>query len=95
MSIDENDVRQIAYLARLGVDENKLSEYANEINSVLGLVEQMNAVDTQDITPMAHPLHATQRLRADKITEPDTRDLLQSGAPDVREGLFVVPKVIE
>ncbi len=95
MSIDKDDVRQIAHLARLGVDEDKLDDYAAEINSVLGLVEQMNAVDTDGVTPMAHPLHATQRLRADRVSEPDNREALQRGAPDVREGLFVVPKVIE
>lgn len=95
MAVSKEEVSKIAHLARLGVDEDKLEEYATEINSVLGLIEQMSAIDTTDIEPLAHPLHATQRLRADAVTEDNQRELLQQGAPDVKSGLFVVPKVIE
>lgn len=95
MAVSTDEVRKIAHLARLGVDENRLEGYAEEINSVLKLVEQMNAVDTSGVEPMAHPLNATQRLRADAVTETDQREILQSGAPEVKNGLFVVPKVIE
>lgn len=95
MSITPDDVRAIAHLARLGVAEERLSEYAGELNTVLGLVEQMNSVDTAGVEPMAHPFHATQRLREDTVSEPDQRDLLQRGAPAVAKGLFQVPKVID
>lgn len=95
MALTPEDVSRIAHLARLGVDDDKLSEYAGEISSVLGLVEQMNSVDTSGVEPMAHPTHATQRLRSDEVTELDRRAQLQEGAPSVQDGLFLVPKVIE
>jgi len=95
MALTPEDVSRIAHLARLGVDADKLSEYAGELSSVLGLVEQMNAVDTTGVEPMAHPTHATQRLRADAVSESNLREQLQEGAPAVQQGLFLVPKVIE
>lgn len=95
MAVSKEEVSKIAHLARLGVNHDELEEYATEINSVLGLIEQMSAIDTTDIEPLAHPLHATQRLRADSVTEDNQRERLQMGAPDVKSGLFVVPKVIE
>lgn len=95
MAVNTDEVSKIAHLARLGVDDDKLEEYAAEINSVLALIEQMSAVDTTDVEPMAHPVHATQRLREDAVSEQNQRELLQSGSPDVRNGLFLVPKVIE
>jgi aspartyl-tRNA(Asn)/glutamyl-tRNA(Gln) amidotransferase subunit C len=95
MSIDSDDVQKIAHLARLQVDDNKIDEYANQINNVLSLVEEMQAVDTTGIVPMSHPMHLTQRLREDIVTETNQRDLMQQGAPAVENGLFTVPKVIE
>jgi aspartyl-tRNA(Asn)/glutamyl-tRNA(Gln) amidotransferase subunit C len=95
MSIDSDDVQKIAHLARLQVDDNKIDEYANQINNVLSLVEEMQAVDTTGIEPMSHPMHLTQRLREDIVTETNQRDLMQQGAPAVENGLFTVPKVIE
>ncbi len=95
MSVSSDEVSKIAHLARLGVDENKLEEYATEINSVLDLIGQMNAIDTTGVEPLAHPLHATQRLRADSVSEVNQREVLQAVAPEVRNGLFLVPKVIE
>ena len=95
MSIGSDDVRKIAHLARLAVDESELQHYAENLSSILDLVEQMNAVDTRAVTPMAHPMNAVQRLREDRVTETDQRDLFQRGAPAVEAGLFLVPKVIE
>ena len=95
MALSSKDVKDIAYLARLGVDDDKLENYASEISNILDLVEQMSAVDTEGVEPMAHPLHATQRLRPDSVSEVDQREKLQQGAPAVENGLFLVPKVIE
>lgn len=95
MALTPDDVRSIAHLARLGVDDNKLESYTTEISSILGLVEQMNAVDTSGVEPMAHPAHAVQRLRDDIVSESNQREQLQRGAPAVDRGLFLVPKVIE
>ncbi|WP_134604273.1 Asp-tRNA(Asn)/Glu-tRNA(Gln) amidotransferase subunit GatC, partial [Pseudomonas aeruginosa] len=65
------------------------------LNNILGLIDQMQAVDTSGVEPLAHPLEATQRLRPDAVTETDHRDAYQTIAPAVEEGLYLVPKVIE
>ena len=95
MAITPDEVKRIAHLARLGVDDGRLAGYAKELSSVLGLVEQMDQADADGVEPMAHPAHATQRLREDSVTESDQREELQSCAPLVEKGLFLVPKVIE
>ena len=95
MSLKPDDVRNIAQLARLHIDEAVIDEYAADLSSILELVEQMNRVDTSDVAPLSNPLDATQRLRDDTVSESDERDKFQSIAPDVAEGLYRVPKVIE
>lgn len=95
MSLDRTDVEKIAHLARLNIAEQDIQEYAENLSNILALVDQMQAVDTLDITPMAHPMDAIQRLRLDEVTEGNQRDHLQTIAPAVEEGLFQVPKVIE
>lgn len=95
MSLEKSDVEKIAHLARLAVSEDELDSVASDLSNILDLVEQMNAVDTADVEPMAHPLHMLQRLREDVVTEMDQRDLFQSIAPETENGLYLVPKVIE
>ena len=95
MSLKPADVRNIAHLARLHIDEDALEQYVADLSSILDLVDQMNAVDTSGVEPLANPLDATQRLRADEVTESDQRDKFQRIAPDVADGLYRVPKVIE
>ncbi|MEH6576352.1 MAG: Asp-tRNA(Asn)/Glu-tRNA(Gln) amidotransferase subunit GatC [Amphritea sp.] len=95
MALDRSDVEKIAHLARLQIAEQDIPEYTENLSSILELVDQMQAVDTAEITPMAHPLDAVQRLRTDAVTEGNQRDHLQTVAPAVEAGLFQVPKVIE
>jgi len=95
MSLDRADVEKIAHLARLAIDEQDVDRYAQELSQILDLVEQMKAVDTAGVAPMAHPLHMAQRLRADQVTETDRRAQYQAIAPLVEDGLYLVPKVIE
>lgn len=95
MALDNKEVAKIAHLARIEIDESKAPEYADSLSSILGLVEQLQAADTGDIEPMAHPLDATQRLRTDEVTESNHRDDYQAVAPATEDGLFLVPKVIE
>lgn len=95
MALDPSEVRNIAHLARLGIDEQDIPAYARNLSDILAFVEQLNAADTSDIAPLAHPLDATQRLRSDAVTEVDQRDHFQSIAPQVEAGLYLVPKVIE
>ena len=95
MSLQPEDVRGIAHLARLHVEDQDVPRYATELSAILDLVERMNAAQTDGVTPMAHPLDEVQRLRADDITERDNRDAFQAIAPEVRDGLYLVPRVIE
>lgn len=89
------DVYKAAHLARLSLAEDKAASTTQAIANILDLVDQMQSLDTTDIEPMAHPMDATQRLRIDEVTEVNQRELLQSQAPAVEQGLFLVPRVIE
>ncbi|SEL64012.1 aspartyl/glutamyl-tRNA(Asn/Gln) amidotransferase subunit C [Atopomonas hussainii] len=95
MALERTDVEKIAHLARLGLAEDELTATTATLNNILGLIDAMQAVDTTGIEPLAHPLEATQRLRADVVTETNQRDAYQTIAPAVEQGLFLVPKVIE
>ena len=95
MSLSAEEARRIAQLARLAVDAAEADDYAADLSGILAFVERMNAVDTTDVTPMAHPQHATQRLRPDVVTEPDRRAKYQAIAPAVERGLYLVPRVVE
>ena len=95
MSLDADDIKAIAMLARLNIDEADVPNYATNLSNILDLVEHMNAVDTEGVVPMSHPLDVAQRLRDDIVTETDQRDELQKNAPAVQDGLYLVPRVIE
>ncbi len=95
MSLDKDDIEKIAHLARLGINDADVPDYARNLSNILELVEQMSAVDTHGVAPMAHPLDAQQRLRTDEVTETNQREQLQANAPQVEAGLFLVPQVIE
>ncbi len=95
MSLDAEQVAKIAYLARLQIDDAAIPDYARNLSAILDFVEQMNAVDTSGIEPMAHPQDVPQRLRDDVVTEHDQREKFQRIAPATENGLYLVPKVIE
>ena len=95
MSLDADQVRKIAHLARLAIRESDIAEYARNLSRILELAEQMNAVDTRGVEPLAHSLDASQPLRSDAVTETDRRERFQAIAPQVEAGLYLVPKVIE
>ena len=95
MALERSDVEKIAHLARLGLNDADIPQTTATLNNILGLIDAMQAVDTTDIEPLAHPLEATQRLRADQVTEQNRRDAYQAIAPAVENGLYLVPKVIE
>lgn len=95
MSLNRSDVEKIAHLARLALEPEAVPQYAHALSNILGLVEQMNRVDTTGIEPLAHPLDAVQRMRDDIVTETDNRDRFQTIAPAVEAHLYLVPKVIE
>ena len=95
MALESDGVVHIAHLARLHLADDDLDRYTGELSNILSFIEQMNAVDTEGVTPMAHPLDMTQPLRADVVSEQDRREEYQENAPAVRDGLYLVPKVIE
>lgn len=102
MALNEQDVARIARLARIELTSEQRGRAQEELNGILHLIERLQAVDTQGIEPLAHPLSAHEdvvlRLRADAVTEPSSearRGELLANAPDTGDGLFLVPKVIE
>ncbi|MDP3846350.1 MAG: Asp-tRNA(Asn)/Glu-tRNA(Gln) amidotransferase subunit GatC [Pseudomonas sp.] len=95
MALERCDVEKIAHLARIGLNEADIPSTTATLNNILGLIDAMQAVDTSGVEPLAHPLEATQRLRADQVTETNQREAYQAIAPAVEAGLFLVPKVIE
>ena len=99
MALDLSDVKRIAHLARIETSDAEAEQTLAQLNNFFSLVEQMQAVDTTGIEPLAHPLSAVrdmvQRLRDDAVTENDRRDDYQRPAPATENGLYLVPKVIE
>ncbi|MGQ7843911.1 Asp-tRNA(Asn)/Glu-tRNA(Gln) amidotransferase subunit GatC [Granulosicoccus sp. 3-233] len=95
MSLTPDDIEKIAHLARLGIDKDALEPLAADLSTMLDLVEQLQAVDTDGVEPMAHPANAALLLRDDEVTETDQRDTLQAPAPATQDGYFLVPRVIE
>ena len=95
MTLKSDDVRSIAQLARLHIEEDALDHYVDDLSSILDLVDEMNRVDSSGVLPLANPLDSSQRLRADEVTESDQRDKFQANAPDVADGYYRVPRVIE
>jgi aspartyl-tRNA(Asn)/glutamyl-tRNA(Gln) amidotransferase subunit C len=95
VSLTTDDVKKIAHLARLGIDESDIESYARDLSGMLDLMAQMSELNTDNVIPMAHPMDQVQRLRPDIVTEQDNREQFQSIAPQVEAGLYLVPKVIE
>jgi aspartyl-tRNA(Asn)/glutamyl-tRNA(Gln) amidotransferase subunit C len=95
MAVDRSDIAKLAKLARIQITDEAADEAAKSISDVLALVDQLQAVNTDGVLPMAHPLDAVQRLRADVVTEPNQREAFQAIAPAVQDGLYLVPQVIE
>ncbi|TWI63708.1 aspartyl/glutamyl-tRNA(Asn/Gln) amidotransferase subunit C [Pseudoduganella lurida] len=99
MSLTPTDVKRIANLAQLEMDEAASAAMLDKLNGIFALAGEMAAVDTESIAPLAHPLAAHMqvalRLREDAPTEPDRRDAYQQVAPKTEDGLYLVPKVID
>jgi aspartyl-tRNA(Asn)/glutamyl-tRNA(Gln) amidotransferase subunit C len=95
MSLDTNQVLAIADLSRLQIDEKSVTEFQTNLSNILDLVDQLQAVDTTGVEPMAHPTDAVQRLRADVVTEENQREHFQKIAPSTADGHYLVPKVVE
>ncbi len=95
MSLTKQQVQHIATLARLRLEEAEFDDVVEKLSRIVDFVDQLQAVNTDDVVPMAHPLNMSQRLRADQVTETDQRDLVQQNAPLTEDGYYLVPRVIE
>ena len=95
MSFSTDDIKKVAHLARLQLEDDKAAKLGEDITNILNLVDQLQAVDTEGVEPMAHPMDAEQILRADTVSEDNQRQKYQACAPATEEGLYLVPKVIE
>jgi len=95
MSLNKSEVGKIALLAKLHVNDTDVDEIADRITEILSLIDQMQAIDTESVEPMSHPLDAVQILREDVVTERNHRDELQKLAPKAENGLYLVPQVLD
>ncbi|NTV69529.1 MAG: Asp-tRNA(Asn)/Glu-tRNA(Gln) amidotransferase subunit GatC [Azonexaceae bacterium] len=95
MSLTLEQVKRIAHLARIEISDGEALTTQGHLNGIFQLIEEMQAVDTRGVEPMAHAQDVSQRLREDAVTEGDRRAAYQAVAPDTEAGLYLVPKVIE
>ncbi|MCK0164277.1 Asp-tRNA(Asn)/Glu-tRNA(Gln) amidotransferase subunit GatC [Marinobacter sp. S6332] len=95
MTISREDIEKVAVLARIRLDEEQILALENDLGNILSLVDELSAADTDNVEPLAHPLDAVQRLRADEVTETNQREAFQAIAPATESGLYLVPRVIE
>ncbi len=95
MSLDKDQVQQIATLARLKLGDDEYAESVEKLSKIVDFVAQLSQADTTNVVPMAHPLDMTQKLRADTVFEANDRDHYQENAAAVSDGLYLVPKVLD
>jgi aspartyl-tRNA(Asn)/glutamyl-tRNA(Gln) amidotransferase subunit C len=93
--VDKTQLQKLSQLAKIEIEADMIEPLTNSINDILALVDQLAAVDTEGVAPLANPCDATQRLRIDAVAEPNRRLDFQAIAPQCEGGLYLVPKVIE
>ncbi|XID75279.1 Asp-tRNA(Asn)/Glu-tRNA(Gln) amidotransferase subunit GatC [Alkanindiges sp. WGS2144] len=94
-SLSASDIKKIAMLSRLAIDEARAAEYAENLNKVLSLMQALQAIDTTGIEPLKSPFDHAQPLRDDVVSETNQRASYQAVAPATQDGLYLVPRVIE
>ena len=95
MKFDNDEIKKIAHLARININENEAKKVSEKLEGILGLIDQMTEVNTDSIEPMAHALDITEPLREDKVTEVDMREKSLKLSNETDQSLFIVPRVIE
>lgn len=95
MSLTKDQVEHIAFLARLKLGDGEFDDVVDKLSRIVDFVDRLQSAATDKVLPMAHPLASSQRLRADVVTERIDRDAIQANAPAVRDGYYLVPKVLE
>lgn len=95
MSFSPDDVTRLARLARIDLADDEARDVRAKLDAIFGLIDALQAIDTTGVEPMAHAQDVSMPLRDDVVTDENRRDLYQSQAPDVANGLYIVPKVVE
>ena len=95
MTLTIKEVKNIAHLARLGFTDDEIEGFTGNLSRIIDLVDQLDEAETDDVVPMAHPLHMNQPMRQDTVTESDQRDRYQANAPRTEAGLYLVPRVLD
>ena len=95
MSVTKDDVRKVARLSRIAVDEAHLEELAGELNGILGWIDQLNEVDISDVEPLTSVVETRLPMREDVVTDGNIPDQVLANAPRTEDGFFVVPKSVE
>jgi aspartyl-tRNA(Asn)/glutamyl-tRNA(Gln) amidotransferase subunit C len=95
MSVTKDDVRKVARLSRIAVDEAHLEELAGELNGILGWIDQLNEVDISDVEPLTSVVETKLPMREDVVTDGNIPDQVLANAPRTEDGFFVVPKSVE
>jgi len=95
VSLNREDLEKLCLLARVEMTTSEMADVQTKLSDIVKLVDQLQAVDTAGVSPMAHPLDREQRLREDRVTETDDHERIQHNAPLVERALYLVPKVIE
>ena len=94
MTIHQDDIAKLCRLAQIALDDSERTATHADLDKMIQMIDALPSIDTDGIDPLAHPLDAAQRLREDEITEEIDRDRYQAGAPAVRDGLYLVPRVL-
>mgnify|MGYP001024409374 FL=1 len=95
MTIKRDEIEKLATLSRLSIDEKTITDVTDRLSSVLDLVDQLQTANCESVVKASRPFHSSQRLRSDEVTEENRREEFQSIAPEIHNGLFSVPKMIE
>ena len=93
--MDKQTIIKIADLAKIEIKDDKINDISISLEKILNLVDEMNSVNTDDVTPMSHPLNLKQELRKDEVKEANQRDLFQKGNENTDNGYYKVPKIID
>ena len=94
-NMDKKTIIKIAELAKIEIKDDKIKDIAISLEKILNLVDEMNSIDTDDVTPMSHPLNLKQELRKDEVREINQRDLFQKNHENTNNGYYIVPKIID
>lgn len=95
MSVTKDDVKKVARLSRIAVDDSRLDGLAGELNGILNWIEQLNEVDIDGVEPMTSVVEASLPMREDKVTDGDKVDDVLANAPKSEDGFFIVPRSVE